>query len=195
MKHVKKIACSVTAVIALVVGGQTTSTDLVPEATAVGVVQIGDITVGELLVSTNALNVIGNAEGCMKTPYTCPAGLATDGIGNTTNVTGEIKSTEQIAIDWTQNIIAAQNCLVASTDVSLMSQGQVDAFTSFIFNTGCTRFRHNRDGSETRIYNKIKNHRFTAACDELRFWVYAGGKKLAGLVSRRQTETELCFAN
>lgn len=192
MKHMKKVLCSVTAVIGLVVGGVMPSTDLVPDAISVGMVQIGDVMVGELLVSPNALNVIGNAEGCMKTPYTCPAGLATDGIGNTKNVTGEIKSTEQIAIDWTRNIIAAQNCLAASTDVSLMSQGQVDAFTSFIFNTGCTRFRHNRDGSETRIYNKIKRHQFTAACNELRFWVYAGGKKLPGLINRRETETLLC---
>lgn len=192
MKHMKKILCSVTAVIGLVVGGVMPSSDFVPDAQPVGVVQIGDVIVGKLLVSPNALKVVGNAEGCLKTPYTCPAGLATDGIGNTTNVTGDIKSTEQIAIDWTRNILVAQNCLVASSEVSLMTQGQIDAFTSFIFNTGCTRFRHNRDGSETRIYKHIMQHQFTAACNELRFWVYGGGKKLSGLVERRKTEMMLC---
>ncbi|WP_413760871.1 glycoside hydrolase family protein, partial [Vibrio vulnificus] len=93
---------------------------------------------------------------------------------------------------WTRNIIAAQNCLASSGDVASMSQGQVDAFTSFIFNTGCTRFKHNRDGSETRIYHKIKQGWFTGACNELKYWVYAGGQKLKGLINRREVEAKLC---
>jgi lysozyme len=160
----------------------------------IGLVEIGGVEVGELIVSPKALEVIGNAEGCVRNPYTCPAGLGTDGIGNTHNVTGETKSDEQIAIDWAKNIIAAQNCLASSGDVSLMSQGQVDAFTSFIFNTGCTRFRHNRDGSETRIYHKIKQGWFTGACNELNYWRKGGGKVLPGLVKRRAKETELCHS-
>jgi lysozyme len=76
-----------------------------------------------------------------------------------------------------------------------MSQGQIDAFTSFIFNTGCTRFRKNPDGSETRIFKHIRQGNYKNACNELRFWVYGAGKKLPGLVKRRQKEMELCFAN
>ncbi|HFQ5115502.1 TPA: lysozyme [Vibrio vulnificus] len=198
MNKSKTIICSVLAIIGVVTGGslnyqkETMSASLDPDAVSVGEVIIGDLLVGELIVSPNALKVIGNAEGCRRNPYVCPAGLLTDGLGNTHNVTGEIKTDEQIAIDWTRNIIDAQNCLESSADVSLMSQGQIDAFTSFIFNTGCTRFKHNRDGSETRIYHKIKQGWFTAACSELNFWVYAGGVKLAGLESRRATETMLC---
>ncbi|MDC5723107.1 lysozyme [Vibrio europaeus] len=214
MKHIKKIVCSVTAIIGVIVGGAAKEGQPLPlnaeqaakyDAIAhdsqpiddwerIGLVRIGDLDVGELIVSPQALKVIGNAEGCVRNPYTCPAGLGTDGIGNTHNVTGETKSDEQIAIDWAKNIIAAQNCLASSGDVSLMSQGQVDAFTSFIFNTGCTRFRHNRDGSETRIYHKIKQGWFTGACNELKYWRKGGGKVLPGLVKRRAKEMELCLS-
>ncbi len=214
MKHVKKVTCSVMAIIGLVVGGVVPDTSIVEvnpsvaahydavtrdvqpkdDWQAIGQVVINGVDVGELIVSQQALEIIGNAEGCIRSPYTCPAGLLTDGLGNTHNVTGEIKTDEQIAIDWTRNIIAAQNCLTASADVSLMSQGQIDAFTSFIFNTGCTRFRHNSDGSETRIYHKIKQGWFTGACNELTFWVYGGGKKLLGLLIRREKEAHVCHS-
>jgi|GEM_PF-612872 len=198
MNTKNKVICSVLAIIGIVTGGSSVYSDipqassLEPDAVAIGTVEIGDLIIGELIVSPNALKVIGDAEGCRRSPYVCPAGLDTDGIGNTHNVSGEPKTDEQIAIDWTRNVIDAQNCLASSADVSLMSQGQIDAFTSFIFNTGCTRFKHNRDGSETRIYHKITQGWFTDACNELNFWVYAGGKKLAGLTSRRELETRLC---
>lgn len=213
MQHTKKIVCSVMAVIGVIVGGavkddsklsasveptaqyDAVSKDVRPidDWERIGLVEIGGVEVGELIVSPKALEVIGNAEGCRRSPYTCPAGLKTDGIGNTHGVTDGIKSDEQIAIDWTRNIIAAQNCLASSGDVASMSQGQVDAFTSFIFNTGCTRFKHNRDGGETRIYHKIKQGWFTDACNELKYWRKGGGKILPGLVKRRELEANLCL--
>ena len=190
MKHVKKIVCSVTAIIAVVVG-QPYSSNLVEP---VGEVVISGTRIGILHISPKALELIGNAEACRRTPYTCPAGLPTDGIGNTRNVTGKEKTDEQIAADWTGNIIRAQNCLIIHSDFDRMSQGQKDAFTSFVFNTGCTRFRLNKNGSETRIFKKIKAKQYTAACNELPFWVYGGGKKLSGLVKRRAKERALCLA-
>lgn len=191
MHHAKKVACSVMAIIAVVLN----NSDKSHNTQQVGDVFINNKLVGHLIVSPAALKVIGDAESCMRTPYRCPAGLTTDGIGNTHRVTGKIKSDHEIAVDWTENIITAQNCLTASTNASLMSQGQIDAFTSFIFNTGCTRFKRNSDGSETRIFKNIQNHHFDAACYELHYWVYANGNKLPGLVNRRKKETELCLAH
>ncbi len=191
MKHVKKAVCSVTAIIAIVVGHSNIPAGDQP----VGEVFIKGHDAGTLLVSPKALEIIGNAESCRRTPYTCPAGLATDGIGNTKNVTGKTKTDEQIAADWSRNITEAQDCLILNVNWVEMTQGQFDAFTSFVFNVGCTRFMHNRDGTETRIYRKIKKHQFTAACNELPFWVYGGGEKLPGLVTRREKERELCLSH
>ncbi|EIH0334401.1 lysozyme, partial [Escherichia coli] len=47
------------------------------------------IVMGNGNVRTNqaGLELIGNAEGCRRDPYKCPAGVWTDGIGNTHGVT------------------------------------------------------------------------------------------------------------
>jgi lysozyme len=190
MKKLTSVVCSVMAIISIVVG-YSPSADIDKNAKPIGQVVIGNVAVGELTVSNNALLVVGNAEGCRREPYKCPAGLDTDGIGNTHGVARH-KSDQQIAIDWTKNIITAESCLYSSTSKK-MTQGQVDAFTSFIFNTGCTRFKKNRNGSDTRIYKFIRAGQFDAACRELKGWVWGGGKKLPGLVARRELETTLCF--
>lgn len=187
----KRIVCSVAAVAALITGGvATTDTGFTQ---SVGQVVIDGQSLGNLRVSPAALELIGNAEGCRQDPYRCPSGLVTNGIGNTHGVPNSPVSLEQIAKDWVKNIQSSEQCLTASAPDAGLRQGQVDAFTSFIFNTGCTRFRFNGDGSETRIYRKIKTGRYDSACRELNHWVYGGGKKLPGLISRRQKETEMCL--
>ena len=210
MSSIKKIVCSVAAVISLIVGGTVAEIPLSQSETpkvefvelSIGKPSInltlhdqaiGFSNYGELLVSPRALELIGDAESCRLNPYVCPAGLITNGIGNTHGVDDKPITLEQVAKDWVRNIQSSEKCLVASMGTASMSQGHIDAFTSFIFNTGCTRFKHNRDGSETRIYKHIKNSRYTAACHELRFWVYGGRKKLNGLVTRRAKETEICL--
>jgi lysozyme len=193
MKNITKSVCSVLAIIGIMLGGVTIQTaELEPSAPPIGDVVINGKLIGTLIVSENALKVIGNAEGCYRNPYVCPAGLDTDGIGNTHGVTGETKTDKAIAADWSLNIIDAQSCLAESGHVDAMTQGQIDAFTSFIFNTGCVRFIKNRDGTKTKIYSLIHAGQFDAACDQLNHWVYGGGKKLLGLVNRRQEETKLC---
>ena len=191
MKPSSKAACSVAAIIALVTGGTYKVSSISVEP--VGLVEIGGQVIGELTVSPRALDIIGNAEGCRLEPYKCPAGLLTDGIGNTHGVTDKGKTHEQIAKDWVENILSSEKCLIASKGDVLMSQGHIDAFTSFIFNTGCPRFRHNSDGSETRIYKYIHQGQYKRACNELRFWVYSSGQRLGGLVARRHKETAICL--
>ena len=51
--------------------------------------------------SRAGLELIGNAEGCRRDPYKCPADVWTDGIGNTHGVKhGARKTDQQIAVDW-----------------------------------------------------------------------------------------------
>lgn len=191
MRLTKKIICSVAAVISLVTGG----TVYGPEITqSVGQVVIANQVQGELRISSEGLEITGNAEGCRQSPYTCPAGLATNGIGNAHDVPNAAISLEQVAIDWVANIQQAEACISQAEKQSgkTMTQGQFDAFTSFSFNTGCTRFMRNHDGSSTGIYRYITQGNFPKACDELLRWVYGGGKKLKGLVIRRGLEHDRC---
>jgi lysozyme len=170
----KKGICSITAAIALILSGQVDN---------------------DLRVSYRALEIIGNAEGCRLHPYKCPAGLLTNGMGNTHNVSRAPITLEQATKDWVRNIKSAENCLFSSAPNDDLTQGNIDGFTSFIFNTGCRRFRYNRDGSKTRIYKKIQAGQYTAACYELTYWVWAAGVKLPGLVIRREDEKGLCLAD
>lgn len=194
MKTNNKVVCSVMAAISLITGGLITA-EVPIDDQAVGQVIIDGTNLGEMRVSPTGLALIGNAESCRLEPYICPAGLITNGIGNTHAVPKEPVTIEQVAKDWVKNIQSAENCLVASAPDKPMSQGQIDAFTSFIFNTGCTRFRHNRDGSETLIYSKIKKGQYNSACAQLKRWVRGGGRRLPGLVVRRTKETEVCLAH
>jgi lysozyme len=63
------------------------------------------------------------------------------------------------------------------------------AFISFTFNTGIGNFKR------STMLKYINEGRIEAACHELPRWVYAKGKKLKGLVNRRQAEMELCLGN
>ncbi|MDG2757469.1 lysozyme [Vibrio parahaemolyticus] len=192
MNRVKKILCSVTAVAALITGGVTVSD--AEYQNSVGQVEIAGQSLGELRVSPRALDLIGNAEGCRRDPYRCPSGLITNGVGNTHGVINTPVTDEQIAKDWVKNIQSAERCLYDWRGDAELSQGETDAFTSFIFNTGCTRFRHNRDGSETRIGHFVRTGQYDLACRQLNRWVYGGGVKLPGLVTRRQKETDMCLS-
>ncbi|CAH8196921.1 lysozyme [Vibrio aestuarianus] len=193
MKMVNKILCSVAAVIGLVTGGTAIYGDEFIKP--VGQVVIEGQSLGELRISPKALEITGNTEGCRLDPYNCPSGLVTNGIGNTHDVPPKPVSIEQVAKDWVKNLQEAERCIrqVETTSGKPMTQGQFDAFTSFAFNTGCTRFMRNPNQSPTRIYSYAIAGDYQAACAELTKWVYGGGKKLPGLVNRRGLEHARCM--
>lgn len=61
------------------------------------------------------------------------------------------------------------------------------AFVSFIYNVGAENFR------KSTALKFLNEGRIEEACHELPRWVYAKGKKIQGLVNRRQAEMELCL--
>jgi lysozyme len=193
MNKLSKALCSVAAVIGLITGGATIMSETINEP--IGQVIIDSQSLGELRISSVALEITGNSEGCRLAPYTCPAGLITNGIGNAHDVPNKTVTLEQVAKDWVSNLQGAEQCIrqVEAQSGKPMRQGQFDALVSFSFNTGCPRFMHNANGSETRIYKYAKAGQYLLACKELPKWVYGGGKKLPGLVTRRGREYARCI--
>lgn len=63
------------------------------------------------------------------------------------------------------------------------------AFVSFIYNVGAENFR------KSTALKLLNQGQIEAACHELPKWVYAKGKKLQGLVNRRNAEMQLCLGN
>ncbi|HHH1510493.1 TPA: lysozyme [Yersinia enterocolitica] len=159
-----RTACAVSAIIAIVVSNGTVRT------------------------SEKGLELIGNAEACRRDPYVCPAGVLTDGIGNTHGVkAGVIKTDAQIAADWEKNILEAERCVIRYANGNKLPPGAFDAATSITFNAGCPTMQ------KSTMFQYFRAGNVTAACEQFTRWVYGGGKKLAGLVVRRDKERALCL--
>lgn len=143
---------------------------------------------GDIKTSRAGLELIGNAEGCRRDPYKCPADVWTDGVGNTQGVTSARKTDQQIAADWQKNILSAEQCVNRYAAGDKLSQGAFDAAVSITFNAGCATMQ------KSTMFRLFRQGDVAAACEQFPRWVYAGGVKLNGLVIRRDKERALCLA-
>ena len=66
-------------------------------------------------------------------------------------------------------------------------QHEFDAYVSLSYQIGAGAF------CRSTLIKKLNKGDYTGACNELDKWVYAGGKKLPGIVKRRQKEKETCL--
>ncbi|MBN8542806.1 MAG: lysozyme [Alphaproteobacteria bacterium] len=70
-----------------------------------------------------------------------------------------------------------------------LTQNQFDALVSFTFNLGSGALQR------STLRRKINRGEHEAAAREFSKWVFAGGKRLSGLVRRRQAEGKLYMKN
>lgn len=158
------VICSVGTIIALVMSG------------------------GHVRTNQRGLELIGNAEACRRDPYVCPAGVLTDGIGNTHDVkAGTRKTDAQIAADWEKNILSAEKCVNSYAAGVKLSDNTFSAVTSITFNVGCGAMQ------KSTLFWMLRQGETAQACQQFTRWVYAGGVQLPGLVTRRSKEKALCL--
>lgn len=159
------LACSITAIIALVLANH------------------GD----EIKTSRAGLELIGNAESCQREPYRCPAAVLTVGVGSTGAdiQPGRIYSDTEIAARWVRDIQDAERCIDRWRVP--VAQPTYDALVEWVFNVGCGA------ANNSTLVRKLRTGDVVGACRELPKWVYAGGRKLAGLVTRRAKSQALCL--
>ena len=116
-------------------------------------------------------------------PYVCPAGYHTIGFGHLCQpyhppVT-EAEAEAYLAADLMIALTATlRYCPVLATE----PDGRLAAIVDFTFNLGVGRLQ------TSTLRRKINQRNWPAAGQELRRWVYGGGRVLAGLVTRRQAE-------
>lgn len=143
---------------------------------------------GQARTNERGLELIGNAEACRRDPYVCPAGVLTDGIGNTHSVkAGTRKTDSQIAADWEKNILQAEKCVNSYAAGAKLSDNTFSAVTSITFNMGCGAMQ------KSTLFWLLRQGETAQACQQFTRWVYAGGVKLSGLVTRRNAEKKLCL--
>lgn len=141
-------------------------------------------------VSSNGLDLIKHFEGLYLTAYKDPVGIWTIGYGHTgiKHNDGTVKSGRKITLQEANDLLAFDlNTKYLPAVLKLVkvniNQNQLDALVSFNFNTGAL-------GSST-LLKKLNQSDYSGAAEEFLKWVNAGGKKLAGLVRRRNAEREL----
>lgn len=149
---------------------------------------------GEIHTSKQGLEIIGDAEGCRRDPYKCPADVLTVGVGSTAASGEKINpkhrySDLEIAERWKNDIVIAEQCVNKYGNGKQLPQSVFDAAVSITFNVGCGAVRN------STLFKQLRSGNYYQACHEYPKWVYAGGKKLPGLVSRREKEKALCLAD
>ena len=146
----------------------------------------------EIRLSPAGAEIIGNAEGCRREPYKCPADVLTVGIGST-EYSGlpiepkRIYTDLEIAERWKNDIQVAEKCVNQYGNGRNLPQSVFDAATSITFNVGCGAMR------KSTMFKYLNAGKYVQACNELSRWTRAGGRVLPGLVSRREKEKQLCL--
>ena len=127
-------------------------------------------------------------EGCRLAAYRDAAGVPTIGYGHTAGVRMGDRISQQRAKALLRQDVEAVMRQVRALDVA-RTEAQLEALTSFAFNLGIARLRSStllkvirQGGSKQAIQREFKR------------WVYAGGRKLSGLVKRREWEASHFFA-
>ena len=137
-------------------------------------------------VTEAGLNLIKRFEGFSHTIYICPAGYPTIGYGHlvleheqdqfATGIT-PAQATDLLRKD----VRIAERAVLRLISVPL-TDGQFDALVSFTFNLGAGALQR------STLRRKVNRGEHEGIPSELMKWVLAAGKRLPGLVRRRQEE-------
>ncbi len=136
-------------------------------------------------ISTNGIELIKQFEGCVLKAYKCPAGIWTIGYGHTAGVIEGQTITRAEAEGLLKQDLARFERVINNIVKVEINQNQFDALVSFSYNLGSGALNNS---TLLRLLNKGD---YNGAAEQFDRWVYAGGKKLAGLVKRRTAEKEL----
>lgn len=119
-------------------------------------------------------------------PYVCPAGYWTIGYGHLCVPDHPPITQEEAEAYLAQDLVKAMNatlryCPVLATE----PEARLAAIVDFTFNLGAGRLQ------ASTLRRRLNQRDWANAAQELRWWVYGGGKVLPGLVTRRQAEITL----
>ena len=144
--------------------------------------------VAGITVSAIAIGFIAGKEGFVDHTYTDVAGVKTIGYGHTgKDVQDGQKITRQAATELLVKD-ANKHWKQARRYIKVpLYQHEADAYASFVFNIGVTNFKN------STLLKKLNAGDYAGACGQLKRWTYAGGRKVKGLVNRREAEYRMCM--
>lgn len=116
-------------------------------------------------------------------PYVCPAGFLTIGYGHLCDAKHPpitlAEGEAYLAADMADALRATlRYCPILATE----REGRLAAIVDFTFNLGAGRLQ------ASTLRRRVNQRDWVGTAQELRRWVYGGGRVLPGLVARRQAE-------
>ena len=133
---------------------------------------------------------VARADPLRAHPYICPAGYWTIGYGHLCDpkhppIT-EGEAEVYLANDLqTALAVTLRYCPVLATE----PEERLAAIVDFTFNLGAGRLQ------TSTLRRRVTQRDWITASQELRRWIYGGGKVLPGLVTRREAEATLLIRN
>lgn len=132
------------------------------------------------------------SEGFSPKPYQCPTGIWTIGFGSTRYENGvrvlptDPNITKERAGQIVLATLATEYEDAVNRYVSVpLQQNQFDALVDFCYNAGAGNLR------TSTLLKYVNSGKFELAAEEFGKWVMGGGKRLNGLVTRREAERRL----
>ena len=122
-------------------------------------------------------------------PYVCPAGYWTIGYGRLCKPDHPPITEDEGETFLHQDLRAAlaatlRYCPVLATE----PEGRLAAIVDFTFNLGAGRLQ------TSTLRRRVNQRDWVAAGQELRRWVYGGGRALPGLIARREAEVKSLYS-
>ncbi|MBB1308551.1 lysozyme [Pseudoalteromonas sp. SR41-8] len=132
--------------------------------------------------------MVAEFEGEVRTGYVDPVGVVTACFGHTQTAELGKTYTEKECLNLFAMDLGDHNEQLLRTVNSSLTTSEHAAYLSFHYNVGSGNFR------SSTLLKYLNNDERVKACNELPRWVYADGRKLAGLVKRRELERKLCLS-
>lgn len=127
---------------------------------------------------------------CRAHPYICPAGFWTVGYGHLCEPTHPPITETEAEVYLARDLQAALAATLRYCPVlAAEPEGRLSAIMDFTFNLGAGRLQ------TSTLRRRINQRDWTSVAQELRRWVFGGGKALPGLVTRREAEVALLLRN
>ena len=137
-------------------------------------------------ITQDGIDLIKRFEGFSSTVYICPAGYPTIGYGHLVRsgeFFSEISEAEAEEL-LRKDVESAERAVLRLVNVPL-TDGQFDALVSFTYNLGSGALQC------STLRRKVNRQAHSEVPAQLVRWVWAGGRKLNGLIRRRAVEAKL----
>lgn len=136
-------------------------------------------------IGEEGVELIKGFEGLKLEAYVCPGRKWSIGYGHTNGVKKGDKITKEVAEDLLREDLEKFEEYVNRAVKVELNQNQFDALVSWTYNLGPGNL------ANSTMLKKLNTGDYESVASEMQRWNKSGGKVLAGLVRRRESEAQL----